>query len=351
MTFEAATDDISPNASNELIWNVGDVLAGSSIVKTVTMNTDETVFTSINTLFDMESENGDGSASSGAAVFAGSAGDQWALNTAATYRGSQAWFVKDPDNLSEQMLTFTLAAVTEAAEEMVFFHRYATEQGFDGGVVEYSSNGTTWNKIDSADFTKNGYNDTVPAGNNTQITGEAFGGNSSGYIQSIANLPAGVSAVRFRFAADVGTGSTGWWIDDLMVGTVPTYAFSDAVATSTLPVQTSPDGNTITASAMATSLIVDGSTLAAEAIEDVLDFQVSLIPNPAHGNVRIVWSDQLKQPYTVQMVTLNGQVLNVWKVKASAADFDIPLEAYSQGFYLLKIQRNDTVTYKKLIIN
>ena len=351
VTFEAATDDISPNASNELIWNVGDVLAGSSIVKTVTMNTDETVFTSINTLFDMESENGDGSASSGAAVFAGSAGDQWALNTAATYRGSQAWFVKDPDNLSEQMLTFTLAAVTEAAEEMVFFHRYATEQGFDGGVVEYSSNGTTWNKIDSADFTKNGYNDTVPAGNNTQITGEAFGGNSSGYIQSIANLPAGVSAVRFRFAADVGTGSTGWWIDDLMVGTVPTYAFSDAVATSTLPVQTSPDGNTITASAMATSLIVDGSTLANEAIEDVLDFQVSLIPNPAHGNVRIVWSDQLKQPYTVQMVTLNGQVLNVWKVKASAADFDIPLEAYSQGFYLLKIQRNDTVTYKKLIIN
>ena len=351
VTFEAATDDISPNASNELIWNVGDVLAGSSIVKTVTMNTDETVFTSINTLFDMESENGDGSASSGAAVFAGSAGDQWALNTAATYRGSQAWFVKDPDNLSEQMLTFTLAAVTEAAEEMVFFHRYATEQGFDGGVVEYSSNGTTWNKIDSADFTKNGYNDTVPAGNNTQITGEAFGGNSSGYIQSIANLPAGVSAVRFRFAADVGTGSTGWWIDDLMVGTVPTYAFSDAVATSTLPVQTSPEGNTITASAMATSLIVDGGTLAAEAIEDVLDLQVSLIPNPAHGNVRIVWSDQLKQPYTVQMVTLNGQVLNVWKVKASAADFDIPLEAYSQGFYLLKIQRNDTVTYKKLIIN
>ena len=351
VTFEAATDDISPNASNELIWNVGDVLAGSSIVKTVTMNTDETVFTSINTLFDMESENGDGSASSGPAVFAGSAGDQWALNTAATYRGSQAWFVKDPDNLSEQMLTFTLAAVTEAAEEMVFFHRYATEQGFDGGVVEYSSNGTTWNKIDSADFTKNGYNDTVPAGNNTQITGEAFGGNSNGYIQSIANLPAGVSAVRFRFAADVGTGSTGWWIDDLMVGTVPTYAFSDAVATSTLPVQTSPEGNTITASAMATSLIVDGGTLAAEAIEDVLDLQVSLIPNPAHGNVRIVWSDQLKQPYTVQMVTLNGQVLNVWKVKASAADFDIPLEAYSQGFYLLKIQRNDTVTYKKLIIN
>ena len=351
VTFEAATDDISPNASNELIWNVGDVLAGSSIVKTVTMNTDETVFTSINTLFDMESENGDGSASSGPAVFAGSAGDQWALNTTATYRGSQAWFVKDPDNLSEQMLTFTLAAVTEAAEEMVFFHRYATEQGFDGGVVEYSSNGTTWNKIDGADFTKNGYNDTVPAGNNTQITGEAFGGNSNGYIQSIANLPAGVSAVRFRFAADVGTGSTGWWIDDLMVGTVPTYAFSDAVATSTLPVQTSPEGNTITASAMATSLIVDGGTLAAEAIEDVLDLQVSLIPNPAHGNVRIVWSDQLKQPYTVQMVTLNGQVLNVWKVKASAADFDIPLEAYSQGFYLLKIQRNDTVTYKKLIIN
>tara|TARA_B110000902_G_scaffold141646_1_gene163574 strand:+ start:400 stop:4317 length:3918 start_codon:yes stop_codon:yes gene_type:complete len=351
IVFEAATDDISPNASNQLIWNVGDVLRGTTIVKTVTMKTSEAPFTTINTLFDMESENGDGTTRSGAAVFAGNPGDAWALNTAATYRGIQSWFVKDPDNLSEQMLIFTLSAVTDAAEELVFFHRYATEQGFDGGVVEYTSNGSTWTKIAGADFTKNGYNDTVATGNNTQITGDVFGGNSSGYVQSIANLPAGVSAVRFRFAADVGTGSTGWWIDDFMVGTAPTYVFSEVVATSTLPVQTTSEGNVITASAFATSLIVDSSTLAVEAIEEVLDLQVSLIPNPAHNNVRIVWSDQLKQPFTVEMVTLNGQTLKAWNVKASTEKFDINLETYAQGFYLLKIQRNGIVTYKKLIIN
>jgi extracellular elastinolytic metalloproteinase len=327
------------------------VLRGTTIVKTVTMKTSEAPFTTINTLFDMESENGDGTTRSGAAVFAGNPGDAWALNTAATYRGIQSWFVKDPDNLSEQMLIFTLSAVTDAAEELVFFHRYATEQGFDGGVVEYTSNGSTWTKIAGADFTKNGYNDTVATGNNTQITGDVFGGNSSGYVQSIANLPAGVSAVRFRFAADVGTGSTGWWIDDFMVGTAPTYVFSEVVATSTLPVQTTSEGNVITASAFATSLIVDSSTLAVEAIEEVLDLQVSLIPNPAHNNVRIVWSDQLKQPFTVEMVTLNGQTLKAWNVKASTEKFDINLETYAQGFYLLKIQRNGIVTYKKLIIN
>ena len=350
LTFESATDDISPNASNQLIWNVGDVLSGSSVVKTVTIRTSETPFTTINTLFEMESDNGDGIASSGVGVFAGAAGDKWVLNTG-SYRGNNAWFVRDPDNLSEQFLTFTLNAATVADEELVFFHRYATEQGFDGGVVEHTTNGIAWTKIAKSDFTKNGYNDVAAPGNNTQITGDIFGGNSGGYIQSIANLPEGVTAVRFRFASDVLTPGTGWWIDDFMVGSTPTYTFSEVVATSTLAVQTTPDGNVITASDYATSLINDGKTLAVDDIDDLLALNVSLIPNPAHSKVSIVWSDDFTQPFTVEMVNLNGQLINVWKVKASTERFDINLESYAQGFYLIKIQRNDKVTVKKLIIN
>jgi hypothetical protein len=38
-------------------------------------------------------------------------------------------------------------------------------------------------------------------------------------------------------------------------------------------------------------------------------------------------------------------------VKANTEKFDINLQQYAQGFYLIKIQRNDKVTFKKLIIN
>jgi hypothetical protein len=351
VTFESATDAISPNASNQLIWNVGDVLSGSTIVKTVIIKTSETPFTTINTLFEMESVDGDGISSSGAGVFAGSAGDEWVLSTGSTYRGNQAWFVKDPDSFSEQFLTFSLSTATVADEELVFFHRYATEQGFDGGVVEYTTNGATWTKIAASDFTQNGYNDTVAPGNNTQITDDIFGGNSGGFIQSIANLPEGVTAVRFHFASDVGTAGTGWWIDDFMVGTTPTYTFSDVLATSTLVVQSTSDGNLITASDFATSLINDGSVLAVDVVDDVLDISVSLVPNPAHGAVSIVWSDDMKQPFKVEMVNLNGQTVEAWNVKGNADKFDINLESYAHGFYLIKIQRNNKVTFKKLIIN
>jgi hypothetical protein len=351
LTFESATDDITPNASNEMVWNVGDMLSGSSVVKTVIMNTSETPFTTINTLFEMESENGDGVATSGVGAFAGNGGDQWTLKTGSSYRGNKSWFVKNPDNLSEQFLTFTLNATTVADEELVFFHRYATEAGFDGGVVEHTKNGVLWTKIESADFTKNGYNDVVAPGNNTQIMGDIFGGNSNGYIQSIANLPAGVTAVRFHFASDVLTPSTGWWIDDFMVGSTPTYVFSEVQATSTLDVQTTPEGNVITATDFATSLINGGTSLAVEENDDALDIGVSLIPNPAHSEVRIVWSDAMKQPFKVEMLTLNGQVINAWNVKENAEKFEINLDAYAQGFYLIKIQRDDKITFKKLIVN
>jgi hypothetical protein len=349
LTFESATDDISPNASNQLIWNVGDVLSGSSVVKTVAIRTSESLFTTINTLFEIESDNGDGVASSGILLFAGSDGDEWALN-AGSYRGNKAWFVRNPDNLSEQFLTFTLNAATVADEELVFFHRYASEQGFDGGEVEYTTNGISWIKIAKSDFTKNGYNDVVAPGNNTQITGDTFGGNSGGYIQSIANLPEGVTAVRYHFASDVLTPATGWWIDDFMVGNSPTYTFSEVVATSTLDVQSTSEGKVITGSDYATSLIVNGKTLAIDGIDSVSDLSVSLFPNPAHSKVSIVWSDDVKQNFSVEMLNLSGQLIDVWKVESNVERFDINLESYAQGFYLLKIQRDDKITVKKLII-
>lgn len=110
-----------------------------------------------------------------------------------------------------------------------FMHKYNSEDGWDGGVVEISTdNGATWSDLGSR-FVKNGYNGSLGTGSN--LSGRnAFTGTSpgSGFINTIANLSsfAGQSIkIRFRFASDNNTGPTagtpGWWIDDIVLYSEP----------------------------------------------------------------------------------------------------------------------------------
>lgn len=108
-----------------------------------------------------------------------------------------------------------------------FWHRFNTEDGWDGGVVEISTNnGATWSDLGPS-FITNGYNGSLGTGSN--LGGRnAFTGTSTGFIQSIANLSsyAGQSVkIRFRFASDnntgPATGTPGWWIDDIVLYTEP----------------------------------------------------------------------------------------------------------------------------------
>lgn len=108
-----------------------------------------------------------------------------------------------------------------------FWHQYNTEDGWDGGVVEVSTNnGTTWSDL-GPNFITNGYNGSLGTGSN--LGGRnAFTGASTGFIQSVVNLSsfAGQSVkIRFRFASDnntgPATGTPGWWIDDIVLYSEP----------------------------------------------------------------------------------------------------------------------------------
>lgn len=104
---------------------------------------------------------------------------------------------------------------------------YSPTATYDGGVVEYSTDGgSTWSDAETL-FTAdgNGYNTTLFPGYSNPLGGrKAFGGESAGYIASRLNLAtlAGQS-VRFRFR--IGTDSSnfdyyyGWFIDDVHVYT------------------------------------------------------------------------------------------------------------------------------------
>jgi bacillolysin len=120
-----------------------------------------------------------------------------------------------------------------------FRHAYGFEDSdgttfFDGGVLEYSTNGgASWTDAGPL-FTHNGYDGPLATGN--PLAGRnAFGAESNGYISSRVNLSSlagqGIR-LRFRIATDSSFGDFGWIVDEVRIyRCLPTIKVSDVSVT------------------------------------------------------------------------------------------------------------------------
>jgi hypothetical protein len=169
----------------------------------------------------------------------------WAAVTTDKHGGLQSAFAPDVAGISDQMLTLsnTVSIPANATSAVLsFWHRVATESTYDGGVLEFSTDGgATWSTSDP-DFLSGGYNTVISSGFNSPIAGRRAWSGTLGtpgaFVQVQVNLLAyaGQSALRFRFreANDASVGSTGWWVDDVSVTvTIPCPATATPTATST----------------------------------------------------------------------------------------------------------------------
>lgn len=155
----------------------------------------------------------------------------WLKSTDQAASPTHSWYAKDYTSLSDFVLKLiTPVATNDGPVEIGFYHRYDTEATYDGGVVEYSTNGgTTW--IDAGpNFTEHGYPSSITAATNSSIAGRpAFTGssdtqfNTTGFIHSTVRLALSGPAsllIRFRMACDGsvgGAGINGWYIDDVVI--------------------------------------------------------------------------------------------------------------------------------------
>lgn len=158
-------------------------------------------------------------------VATSSSTNQWAQTTDAYYSASHSWLAWDNDIIESQYLRspqFTVGT----SNVLSFWHWYDLEATYDGGVVELSTNGSTWVDI-GTNATQNGYNATIDTGYSSPIAGRrAFSGASGSFVQTIIPLTsyAGKSVyVRFRQSNDDGGASVGWVVDDVAVGSAVTW--------------------------------------------------------------------------------------------------------------------------------
>ena len=86
----------------------------------------------------------------------------WALTTTAPHSPVHAAFADNPDTVSDQYLTLADEVTLGGLPVLSFWHAWSLEPGFDGGVVEISTdNGATWADVGPSAFTQNGYNGTI----------------------------------------------------------------------------------------------------------------------------------------------------------------------------------------------
>ncbi|ANM31559.1 hypothetical protein ABI59_21315 [Acidobacteria bacterium Mor1] len=143
----------------------------------------------------------------------------WAQSTTQAQSGSTSWFVADPAEVSDHVLSME-SFVVQAGTELIFAHRLNTEGGFDGGVLEYQQDAGAWTDA-GALIVEGGYNDTISTQYSSPLAGrDAWSGDNGGFQPvrvALDSLTGSTVQFRWRFASDTSVSDEGWYVDDVSV--------------------------------------------------------------------------------------------------------------------------------------
>jgi extracellular elastinolytic metalloproteinase len=155
-------------------------------------------------------------------TFTNSGGTQFVSSTAQSASPTQSWFGVNVTTTKDYALVSGSIALTGSNIYLTFNHLYDTEAGWDGGVVEISTNGgTSWNDLGNY-IISNGYNSNIGPG--SPLDGrKAFSGFSGGFVSTqidLSSFSGQTVMIRFRMTSDGSVAETGWYIDDIQFASV-----------------------------------------------------------------------------------------------------------------------------------
>lgn len=164
--------------------------------------------------FDDDMEGGEGGWSHEELV----ASNPWALSSTRWHSASHAWTVLDIATVADSVLEMEVIEALAPDAVLSFWHDVDTEANQDGGVLEYSTDGSTWQDAGSL-ITAGGYNSTLSAIHGSPLGGrDAWSGDSGGWHEvrvDLSSLEGETLHLRWRFATDESLGGVGWNVDDV----------------------------------------------------------------------------------------------------------------------------------------
>ena len=152
-------------------------------------------------------------------------GINWVTTTTTPNSAPNAAFANDPAAVNAAALVSPSVAINSASALLRVKNQYNTESIFGGEGLDISTDGgTTWTDVitGGGTFVSGGYNATISSSFQSPISGRmAWSGASSGYVDTVVNLPASLNGqnVQFRWlmASDSSVSATGVWVDDVKV--------------------------------------------------------------------------------------------------------------------------------------
>ena len=189
----------------------------------------------------------------------------WTTSTI-NHSAPNAFYGPNPPSLTDHRLATTSAYNLNSAPSsftlLSFWHRFDTEEGWDGGVVEVSTDGgTNWSDVGTK-MSEYRYNGSLGTGSGNLLGGrQAFTGLINSFTRTSVNLSSYSGQpikFRFRFATDDNTAPAGggWFVDDINLKTIPAvyiksnlFSFSNSLlAVADTFTQIMPDPSCIPAS-------------------------------------------------------------------------------------------------------
>ncbi len=166
---------------------------------------------------------------SGATGWTSSAGtgtDTWALASDRVHSGTSAFHADNVSSVADQYLVSPSIVLPLAGSPLTlrFWNYQEIEDSgtacFDGAVVEISTDGTTWTRLE-AELLTDPYDGLVSTSFSNPIGGEnAWCGDPQDWLESVVDIDAWAGDTvqfRFRLATDSSVDHPGWWVDDVAV--------------------------------------------------------------------------------------------------------------------------------------
>jgi Zn-dependent metalloprotease len=151
-----------------------------------------------------------------------SGSSNWVRSTAYPASGQYSLWGADPSAASDLSASIAAGISLPNNAHLWFFHNFDFEPGYDGGVLEYSTNaGATWADAGSLFAEGKNYTGIVKVTSGTSLAGRSvFTGSSGDYLANRYNLtPLAGQNVRFRWrvVSDASVGYAGWVVDDVQI--------------------------------------------------------------------------------------------------------------------------------------
>ncbi|OAV43304.1 M36 family metallopeptidase [Lewinella sp. 4G2] len=346
MVLDQATVEGVPSFTLEgdvITFNIGTMAFEDEVVIRYDLTADPTLGSE--TYFFDGAEDGDDNWS-----FVNEAGAiLWTDTESRAFEGDLAWFVANDEVESDQQLvTFDPILVEGANPALRFLTQYATEPGWDAGIVEISLDENTWTRVPSSQLLRGKFRGEVAPNATEALRGDgSFWGDSRGYQEIIIDLSQYRDQeifFRFRFLSDANTGATGWWVDNIEMLDLFFYE-SPAVLTSDL-------NDNFTAEVGDLGVLVENGMLVDVVDAELGQTSVDVFPNPASETANVRITAERSGAATVRLMTADGRTLAVRQLDLTPGknQTSFATDQLPAGIYLIQVTGADHVTTSKLTV-